>query len=89
MRWSSATVVVMRPAFFVSFHGCLEAADALSDSFTQFGELFGPEHKQGNSENNQQMHRLKQSFKHTCSLDRVRNLKMLLVKMQAPQPVTR
>src|SRR5580658_765482 len=24
---------------FVGFHGCLEAADALSDSFTKFGEL--------------------------------------------------
>jgi hypothetical protein len=45
--------------FFVRSHGRLEAADALSDSFTKFGELFGPEHKQGNSENNQQMHRLK------------------------------
>jgi hypothetical protein len=52
---------------FVSFHGYLEAADALSDSFTKFGELFGPEHKQGNSENSQQMHGLKQSFKHMCS----------------------
>jgi hypothetical protein len=45
--------------FFVRSHGRLETADALSDSFTKFGELFGPEHKQGNSENNQQMHRLK------------------------------
>jgi len=53
---------------FVSFHGCLEAADALSDSFTKFGEFLGPEHKQGNSENNQQMHGLKQSFKHEYSL---------------------
>src|SRR5713101_9453012 len=49
------------------FHSCLEAADALSDSFAKFGKLFGPEHKQGNSENDQQMHRLKQSFKHECS----------------------
>jgi hypothetical protein len=52
---------------FVDFHGCLEAADALSDSFAKFGELFGPEHKQGNSENNQQMHGLKQSFEHEYS----------------------
>jgi hypothetical protein len=56
-----------RRLLVVSFHGCLEAADALSDSFTKFGELFGPEHEQGNSENNQQMHGLKQSFKHECS----------------------
>src|SRR2546425_10941027 len=56
------------------FHNCLEAADALSDSFTKFGELFGPEHKQGNSENNQQMHGLKQSFKHIGSLGPVRKL---------------
>src|SRR5712691_2393352 len=59
---------------FVSFHGCLEAADALSDSFAKFGELFRPEHKQGNSENNQQMHGLKQSFKHIGSLGPVRKL---------------
>jgi hypothetical protein len=47
---------------FLSRHGCLEATDALSDSFAEFREFFGPEHKQGNSENNQQMHRLKKSF---------------------------
>src|ERR1700686_890829 len=58
---------------FVSFHGCLEAADTLSDSFTKVGELFGPEHEQRNSENHQQMHRLKQSFKHTGSLDCAEN----------------
>jgi hypothetical protein len=29
---------------FVSFHGCLEAADTLSDSFTKFGEFLGPEY---------------------------------------------
>jgi hypothetical protein len=57
----------------VGFHGCLEASDALSDSFTKFGEFFGPEHKQGNSENNQQMHRLKQSFKHERSFSSSEN----------------
>src|SRR5712692_9926361 len=75
---------------FVSFHGCLEAADALSDSFTKFGELFGPEHKQGNSENNQQMHGLKQSFKHGVLLQIEReHLKRVSKKMQALQPVIR
>src|SRR5713101_8823700 len=65
---------------FVSFHGCLEAADALSDSFAKFGELFWPEHKQGNSENDQQMRGLKQSFNHTYSLDRVRTSQNVLIK---------
>jgi hypothetical protein len=71
---------------FVSFHGCLEAADPLSDSFTKLGELFGPEHEQRNSENHQQMHRLKQSFKHTGSLDCVRESQNRLArKIQALQ----
>src|SRR5713226_4601338 len=52
---------------FVSFHGCLEAADALSDSFAKFGELFRPAHKEGNFEHNQQMHVLKPSIKHEYS----------------------
>src|SRR6266852_886173 len=71
------------------FNSYLEAADALSNSFAKFRKLFGPEHEQGNSENNQQMHGLKQSFKHTCSLDRVRTSQNVSGKMQALQPVTR
>src|SRR5215469_10102714 len=55
--------------FFLGFHGRLEAADALSDSFAQLGQLLGTEYKQSNSEDNQQMHRLKQSFKHTSLLE--------------------
>src|SRR3984893_15347074 len=57
---------------FLIFHSCLEAADALSDSFAQLRKLFGPEHEQSISKNHQQMHGLKQSFQHTASLDRVR-----------------
>jgi hypothetical protein len=48
--------------FFVSFHGCLEAADALSDSFAKFRKLFGSEDQQGNPKDHQQMSRLKQSL---------------------------
>src|SRR4029077_17615172 len=70
---------------FVSFHGCLEATDALSDSLAEFGKFFGAEHEQGNAENHQQMHGLKQSFKHTASL--IENLKSRPTKMQALQPV--
>jgi hypothetical protein len=47
---------------FLSFDGRLEAPDALSDSFAEFREFLGPEHKQGNSENHQQMRRLKKSL---------------------------
>src|ERR1700688_5019512 len=68
---------------FLSCHSCLEAADALSDSFAKFWKLFWPEYAQRNSENPQQMHRLKQSFQHTASLDRVRTFQTVLLKMQA------
>src|ERR1700722_8865392 len=57
---------------FLSCHSCLEAANALPDSFAKFWKLFWPEHQQRNSENHQQMHRLKQPFQHTASLNRVR-----------------
>src|SRR5207253_2983844 len=46
----------------------LEAADAFSESLAEFGKLLRSEHKQSNSEDNQQVHRLKQSFKHKSSL---------------------
>jgi hypothetical protein len=52
----------------VLFHRGLEAADAFSDSLAEFGKLLRSEHKQSNSEDNQQVHRLKQSFKHKSSL---------------------
>jgi len=50
----------------IAVHDCLETADPLSDSFAKFRKLFRPEHQQGNSENNQQMHGLKQSFNHAA-----------------------
>jgi hypothetical protein len=53
----------------LGFHRCLEAADTLSDSFAEFGQLFGAEDEQGNSEDNQQVHGLEQSFKHRFSLN--------------------
>src|SRR5438270_1310183 len=72
----------------VSFHGCLKAADALSNSFTEVGELFGSEHEQGNSENNQQMHRLKQSFKHKCSFRLSDNISKHVEKCRRCKRVT-
>jgi hypothetical protein len=65
---------------FVSFHRCLEAADTLSNSLAKFGKLLGSEHKQGNSENHQQMHGLKQSFKHELSFRLTENISKLVGK---------
>src|SRR6266568_3445273 len=45
-------------------NGCFEAADTFSDSFPEFRKLFRSEDQQGNSDDYQQMHGLKQSFKH-------------------------
>src|SRR5580698_1126999 len=50
--------------FFLGFHGRLEAADPLADSLAQFGQFFGAENEESDSENYQQVHGLKQSFKH-------------------------
>src|SRR6266853_4203321 len=60
----------MDPSSSGSDLGCRQG---LPDSLAQFRKFFGPEHKQGNSENNEQMHGLKQSFKHTTSVERVKH----------------
>jgi hypothetical protein len=51
----------------ISSYGGLEASNAFADSFAEFGQLFGSKDEQGETENNHQMHRLKQSFKHESS----------------------
>jgi hypothetical protein len=45
--------------FLFGSNGRLKAADAFSDSFAKFWQLLWAENQQGNSKNNQQMHRLK------------------------------
>lgn len=63
-----------RSALFASIllarhlHRGFEAADAVSYSFAELGKLFGSEDEQSDPENYQQMHGLKQSFKHNFSL---------------------
>jgi hypothetical protein len=42
----------------VLFHRRFEAADTLSDSFAELGQLLTSEHEQRNSEDQQQMRRL-------------------------------
>src|SRR5215472_8493472 len=44
----------------------LESANAFANSFAELRKFSRTEHKQSNSEDNQQMHRLKQSLKHLC-----------------------
>src|SRR6516162_3556500 len=51
------------------FDSCLEAADSLADSFAEFRQFSRSEHEESYAENNQEMHGLKQSFKHTGSLN--------------------
>jgi ABC-type multidrug transport system ATPase subunit len=48
-------------------HGFPESANALADSLARFRELLRAKYEQSNSENNQQMHRLKQTIKHRSS----------------------
>jgi hypothetical protein len=50
-------------SFFFGRHGGFEASDALAQSFAEFGKLLGAEYEQGDSENYQHVHWLKQSFK--------------------------
>jgi hypothetical protein len=55
---------VRRIVLFFLLHCVLESADAVSDSLAEFGEFPGSEDEQSDPENYQQMHGLKQSFKH-------------------------
>jgi hypothetical protein len=59
IAWSPVTVAVVLTGF--------SSSAFMADSFAQLGKLFGAEHEQSDSENHQQMHRLKQSFKHRFS----------------------
>ena len=47
---------------FAPVDGRLEAPNAFADSFAQLWEFPGAEYEQGNSQNYEQMHRLKKSF---------------------------
>jgi hypothetical protein len=53
-------------AFFVSSDGCFETPNTFSNSFAKLRKFLGPEDKQCDSDNYQQMHGLKQSFKHNA-----------------------
>src|SRR5579864_4142530 len=46
-------------------HRIAKAADAFSQTLAEFGQLLGPEYDQSDRQNDQQVHRLKKSFKHT------------------------
>jgi hypothetical protein len=61
------------------FHGGLEAANTVSDSFAEFRQLLRSEDEQSNSENYQQMHGLKQSFKHKCSFGKSKSRRCDLI----------
>src|SRR5216683_3791921 len=49
-------------------HCGFETAYAVSDSFAEFGKLFGSEYEQSDPKNYQQMHGLKESFEHYVDL---------------------
>jgi len=46
------------------FHALLQRPDALSQAFAEFGQLLGSKDQKGNKENDQQVHRLEQTFEH-------------------------
>jgi hypothetical protein len=53
-------------AFFVSPDCFFETPNTFSNSFSKLRKLFGAEDKQRDPDNYQQMHGLKQSFKHNA-----------------------
>jgi hypothetical protein len=44
------------------FHGRLEIADAFAEAFAEIGEFAGPEQEQSNAHDQQNVHRLEQTF---------------------------
>jgi hypothetical protein len=66
-----------RLRFFLGRHGGFEATDAFAQSFAEFRKLFGAEYKQGDSENHEHVHRLKQSFKQFMPPLRVKRIESL------------
>src|SRR5581483_9110895 len=49
-------------------HGFLEAANAFAQPFAQLRQFLGTKHQQRDSQNHEQVHRLKQTFKHNSSV---------------------
>ena len=74
---ASLTLVYRRTGlagnFGLSVYGRFEPADAFADSFAEFREFLGPEHEQGETDDDEQMHGLKESFKHTYSSRQLSN----------------
>src|SRR5277367_3737063 len=58
---------------FLRLHRCLEAANPVSQPLTQFRQFLRTKHKQSNSKDHDQMHRLKQSFNHISSWYRTKS----------------
>jgi hypothetical protein len=52
--------------FFVLRQGSLEASYTFAQALTQFGDLLGAEHQNRNAQDDQQVHRLKQTFEHVA-----------------------
>src|SRR5713226_4479928 len=69
-------------------HCGFEAANTVSDSFAEFGKLFGSEYEQSNPKNDQQMHGLKKSFEHFVSTSLLKCLPLVLqvAKFRALRP---
>src|SRR5208337_2899167 len=55
----------LRLVWRIILHTFLQRTNALADPLAEFRELLGPEDEQSNKEDHQQVHRLKQTFKHT------------------------
>jgi len=53
--------------FSLAVYGGLESADAFADSFTQLREFLRAKHEEGDSQDDEKMHGLKESFEHSYS----------------------
>src|SRR5579859_5573748 len=51
----------------VVLHAIFQRADALAQTLSQLRQFLGAKHQQGNKEDHQQVHGLKQTFKHKAS----------------------
>ena len=55
---------VYRRLRWVFIEAFFESANRFAEALAQFGQFFRPEHKQHNTHDDQQVKRLKESFKH-------------------------
>jgi hypothetical protein len=61
-------------------HALFQSTNTFSNAFAELWKFFRAEHQEGNKEDDQEMHRLKKTFKHT-NLPQTRLLFLTLLKL--------